>query len=82
MKYDSLKVNKGEKHIAEPYNTKPMPKYTPVNAPNSGYPQTGTRTEGVVTRGNNAAQRGLKARGGIDGSTPKPNTIGKNVAGI
>jgi hypothetical protein len=28
-----------------------------------GYPETGVKTEGVVTRGNGAATKGTKARG-------------------
>jgi len=38
------------------------PKSVPV--PNSsGYPQTGTKTSGVVTRGNGCATKGKTARG-------------------
>lgn len=37
---------------------------TPVPTPNTGgYPQTGIKTKGVVTRGNGAATKGKTARG-------------------
>lgn len=39
-----------------------QPKKVPV--PNfAGYPEKGVKTTGVKTRGNGAAQRGVKARG-------------------
>lgn len=34
-----------------------------VDLSNSGYPQTGTKTSGVKTRGNGAATKGVTARG-------------------
>lgn len=42
------------------------PNKQPVNVPvpnTAGYPQTGTKTTGIVTRGNGAATKGKTARG-------------------
>jgi hypothetical protein len=39
---------------------KPTPVATPATG---GYPQTGTKTAGIVTRGNGAATKGRTARG-------------------
>lgn len=39
---------------------------TSVPVPNtSGYPQTGTKTSGIVTRGNGCATKGKTARGSM-----------------
>lgn len=43
-------------------NFKPQPNTLPLPA-GTGYPATGTKTKGVVTRGNGAATKGKTARG-------------------
>jgi hypothetical protein len=45
---------------AKPHTMRGEPIAVPATA---GYPQTGEKTTGIVTRGNGAAQRGRTARG-------------------
>ena len=54
MATKSVKADVGDKE----FNPRPAP------MPNvAGYPQTGTKTSGIVTRGNGAAIKGKTARG-------------------
>lgn len=54
MATKSVKTDAGDKE----FNARPAP------MPNTaGYPQTGIKTSGVVTRGNGAATKGKTARG-------------------